>query len=190
MVELVPPARATLYLEANMHVVLQPKRRPSLGLFVAVTAMAACDRVTAPDPTSEPGAAALNVATGGVGGSDMVPFAIRATFGVTADSTHLGKTSVSLLFDTCTLALPLGGVVAFTAEGRITLTAANGDQLYGIGAMTQFANGDFVLNSATTIGGTGRFANATGTSSGSGWIDRLSLQGYFEFKGPITRPNA
>jgi hypothetical protein len=36
----------------------------------------------------------------------------------------------------------------------------------------------------------GRFANASGELTGGGWIDRPSLQGYFEFSGLITRPNS
>ena len=186
-----------------------------MALFLAVTALGACERATAPDATRRPDAAALGAASARVGGSDMVPLVIRATFGAAADAnpitctptqagisiradkytgtgneTHLGKVSFTIIFDACTLVLPPGGSAAWIAQGRSTVTAANGDLIYSTFNMTQFVNGDFVLNSFFITGGTGRFANASGEMSGSGWIDRPSLQGYFTFSGLITRPNS
>lgn len=193
---------------------LRPSRRPVMALFLAVTTLGACERATAPDATRQPDAAALGAASARVGGSDMVPHVIRATFGVAVDAkpitcapaqagisvrdkytgtgnaTHAGKVSFTIIFDTCTLVLPPGGSAAWIAEGRSTSTAANGDLIYSTFNLTQFVNGDFVLNSFIITGGTGRFANASGELSGSGYIDRPSLQGYFTFSGLITRPNS
>lgn len=188
--------------------------RPTLALLLAVTALGACDRATAPDATRRPDAATLGAASARVGGSDMVPLVIRATFEVAADAklitctpvqagitvrdtytgtgneTHAGKVSFTIIFDACTLVLPPGGSAAWIAQGRSTVTAANGDLIYSTFNMTQFVNGDFVLNSFFITGGTGRFANASGEMSGSGWIDRPTLKGYFTFSGLITRPNS
>ena len=194
---------------------LQRTRRPSVALLFAATTLAACERVTAPDPASDLGAAALNSAKSGVRGSDMVPISIRATFGPAADAkpilcaptqagfsipvdkfsgtgniTHAGMSSISDVFEACALVLPPGSGAAWTARGRTTVTAANGDLIYLTFTMTQFVTGDFSLDSYAISGGTGRFANATGSVTGSGWIDRTTLQGYFECTGLITRPNS
>jgi hypothetical protein len=188
-------------------------RRLALALLFAATTLAACDGVTTPGSAFDPEAAALNLATAEAGGSDMVPHVVRATFGVAAGArilctptqagislndtytgtgnvTHAGKSSIAIVFDACTLVLPPGGSAAWTAQGHSTVTAANGDQIYSTFTMTQFVTGDFVLNSFTITGGTGRFANATGSMSGSGWISLTTLKGYFNFSGLITRPNS
>lgn len=192
----------------------QTARRPAVALLFAATTLAACDGVTTPDSAFDPGAAALNLATAGAGGSGMVPHVIRATFEVAAGATpilcaptqagvfvadkytgvgnvtHAGKSSIAIVFDACTLVLPPGGSAMWTAQGHATLTAANGDLIHTTFTMTQFVTGDFVLNSFTITGGTGRFANATGSMSGSGWISLTTFKGYFEFSGLITRPNS
>lgn len=196
-----------------MRAVLQPTRRLGVALLLAFTTLAACERVTAPDPASEPGAPALNVASPGPGSAHTVPFVFRGTVAITADprripcgglpgasvlaeyagtgnGTHIGKSSFTLTYDTCLLGQPLGGPIAFIAEGHLTLTAANGDLLHGNVTITQFANGDAVLDSFVFTGGTGRFANAAGELSGTGHVDPTILEGEFELEGCITRPNA
>ena len=197
-----------------MHSCSETARRPAVALLFAATTLAACDGVTTPDSAFDPGAAALNLATAGAGGSGMVPHRVRATFGVAAGATpilcaptqagisvpdtytgtgnvtHAGKSSIAIVFDACTLVLPPGGSAAWTAQGHSTVTAANGDLVYSTFTMTQFVTGDFVLSSFTITGGTGRFVNATGSMSGSGWIDLTTGKGYFNFSGLITRPNS
>lgn len=102
------------------------------------------------------------------------------------NSSHLGGKDTRITFDSCTL--DLTGASAFNVTGHSVLTAANGDELWGTFAMTQDLNGDFVMTSIVFNGGTGRFANATGTATGSGWIDRITLQGYFSLNGMISQP--
>jgi hypothetical protein len=56
-------------------------------------------------------------------------------------------------------------------NGDFILTAANGDQLNLVGSGTFVINGlttDYVMNSWTIVGGTGRFAEATGSIQGWG----------------------
>jgi hypothetical protein len=193
---------------------LETAPRLAVALLCATITLAACNDVAAPEPASDPGAADLSLATAGVGGSDMVPHVVRATFGVasnansilcaptqagvsvpaeyagTGNVTHAGKSSITIVFDACTLVLPPGGSAAWTAQGHSTVTAANGDLIHVTFTMTQFVTGDFALDSFAIIGGTGRFANATGSMSGGGWIDLATGEGYFDFFGFITRPNS
>jgi hypothetical protein len=61
------------------------------------------------------------------------------------------------------------GPSTFTVAGSLTLTAANGDQLFGdfSGSGTNVASGGSTGTTATTItGGTGRFTGASGSLSG------------------------
>jgi hypothetical protein len=61
------------------------------------------------------------------------------------------------------------GPSTFTVAGPLTLTAANGDQLFGdfSGSGTNVASGGSTGTTATTItGGTGRFTGASGSVSG------------------------
>lgn len=198
-----------------MRSAFQPTRQAAVRLLFAATTLTACDGVTAPDTSSDRGPMAVNIGRASVGGSDMVPISIRATFGAAADAkpircapaqagfsipvdkftgtgniTHAGKSAIADVFDACALVLPPGGAAAWTAQGHTTVTAANGDQIYLTFTMTQFVTGDFLLDSYTISGGTGRFANATGSMTGSGWIDRTTLEGYFDCAGLITRPNS
>ena len=195
-----------------MGAALQPIRRTA-ALLLALGTLAACELATAPDGASGPGAPALSVQSPGPGVSHTVPFVFRGTIAVTSDSrripcgglpgasvaaeyagtgnaTHLGKSSFTLTFDSCTLGQPLGGPVAFIVQGSLTLTAANGDLLRGSISFTQFVNGDAVLDSFAFTGGTGRFANAAGELSGGGHIDPAILAGEIELEGCITRPTA
>src|SRR5512138_1760852 len=142
-----------LNVEVDMGTALQPTRRTA-ALLLALGTLAACERVTAPDPAAEAGAPALSLQSPGPGVSKTVPFVFRGTVAVIADSrripcgglpgasvaaqyagtgngTHLGKSSFTMTFDSCLLGQPLGGPVAFIAQGDVTLTAANGDLLRG-----------------------------------------------------------
>ena len=72
-------------------------------------------------------------------------------------ASHLGRFTVVADF---TL-----NVTTFTATGRVTLTAANGDVLTGTSTGRAVVGGGIaaVTETVTITGGTGRFAGATGT---------------------------
>ena len=82
----------------------------------------------------------------------------------TGTVSHLGQTTVHL-----DGVLTPTGPSTFTIAGPLTLTAANGDQLFGdfSGSGTNVASGGSTGTTATTItGGTGRFTGASGSVSG------------------------
>src|SRR5262245_61045774 len=96
-----------------------------------------------------------------------------ATFGAdgvirsegSGEATHLGKFT---LVREATLGDPTDG--GFEVKGQATLTAANGDQLFAtIGGTFNPATGQGVLI-YEWVGGTGRFADATGTTT---WLVTL-----------------
>ena len=75
------------------------------------------------------------------------------------------------------------------SDGSLTLTAADGDQLFGTyTTTTQFispllAAFDFTI---TVTGGTGRFANTTGTIKATGQADRSTNTGTATLTGTIS----
>jgi hypothetical protein len=81
----------------------------------------------------------------------------------------------------------------FTARGRYRFTAANGDELYarfkGFSMPTDVPDVIAIEESATIVGGTGRFAGARGSFTAWRLFNRISGEttGYFE--GSISRPN-
>jgi hypothetical protein len=82
----------------------------------------------------------------------------------TGTVSHLGQTTVHI-----DGVLTPTGPSTFTVAGPLTLTAANGDQLFGdfSGSGTNVASGGSTGTTATTItGGTGRFTGASGSVSG------------------------
>lgn len=82
----------------------------------------------------------------------------------TGTVSHLGQTTVHI-----DGVLTPTGPSTFTVAGPLTLTAANGDQLFGdfIGSGENVASGGSTGSTATTItGGTGRFTGASGSVSG------------------------
>jgi hypothetical protein len=98
-------------------------------------------------------------------------------------TSHLGLTHSVDTFDTCTLKVPYG--TGATMTGHIVQTAANGDQLMYSYTMTQYPNGFFELDGITFTGGTGRFTNAIGSATGSGWINRTTMSGYWVAEGKL-----
>ena len=84
------------------------------------------------------------------------------------------------------------GVNFFFSDGRLTLTAANGDKLTasyggtllpvpGANPPVHAINGTF-----SVTGGTGRFAGARGGGSLQGSEDIVTLKGRYEVKGMLT----
>jgi hypothetical protein len=87
----------------------------------------------------------------------------KATITATGNYEHLGKTTF-LGLATMTGGSECGG---FTATEQETFTAANGDQIFATGAdvacSTSNPNVIHLTDSTTITGGTGRFANASGS---------------------------
>jgi hypothetical protein len=69
------------------------------------------------------------------------------------------------------------------------VTAANGDEFWSTWTLTQQLDGTFTVDALDIVGGTGRFAGATGTLNGAGWISRDTFEGYYTLTGSISRPN-
>jgi hypothetical protein len=140
---------------------------------------AACNG-RAPDTLTSPSAAVVTGSqTQAQGGTDL-PFHGRYTFQTSAvvncpptcpptiltisgtiagDATHIGRftgTSEDSI-----------NTAATQSTGTLNLTAANGDRIFTttVGQETGFQppNVSFVMQTATIVGGTGRFAGATGT---------------------------
>jgi hypothetical protein len=80
-----------------------------------------------------------------------------------------------------------------TLTGMFTLTAANGDQIFGQSMNGVFTStGSFTENIVIT-GGTGRFANATGTAKGQGQVVFSSTGvpiALETFQGTISSPGS
>jgi hypothetical protein len=101
-----------------------------------------------------------------------------ATTQGTAIISHLGKSTFTQDFT-----ITPTGPTTFTQTGTVTLTAANGDQLFatlsGGGRIGGLAAGDTTdVSSVFTItGGTGRFADASGTITSPVFVTVVSLVG-------------
>ena len=80
--------------------------------------------------------------------TDMTTGASTLTYVGTGQGTHLGRFT-----ETATLVVEADG--SFTAN--VTLTAANGDQVFKTASGKNVSAGNFMIH-----GGTGRFTNATG----------------------------
>ena len=100
----------------------------------------------------------------------------------TGTATHLGKTSVvsdgtiKLFFEECFLLDGVTPGLVFRSSGSFTVTAANGAQLSGTFENEGCTNpdpateaiGTAIEGSQTITGGTGRFEDATGSTTTSG----------------------
>ena len=81
---------------------------------------------------------------------------------------------------------------AFTADGLASrgydvVTAANGDRLFKQWAdVANPFTGAIVYPQVTFTGGTGRFAGAAGSMTGTGWIDPATGVGGFSLAGTIS----
>ncbi len=99
----------------------------------------------------------------------------------TCQLSHLGRTGsdgileINLLFGTQT--------------GTRTFTAANGDELYATVAGTSAPIGPGLIGFSATLtftGGTGRFANASGTAQGDGVANQMTQTSTVRLDGSIS----
>jgi hypothetical protein len=78
------------------------------------------------------------------------------------------------------LQLVFTGPGVFTSSGTWTVTAANGDRMFGtvtgVGSFTDAVHSTTLVNAVST-GGTGRFANASLSFSATVYGTRVSLEG-------------
>lgn len=179
-------------------------RWKTLPALLAVSLAGACDTPMEPQPLSP--AAGMNAAE-----LVAVPFSARADFSAApgtatlycapaalelgppqeyvgvGTATHMGKSTVTLAFDEC--AFDPTGATYFAATGHAVVTAANGDELWSTWTLTQQLDGSFTIDALAIVGGTGRFAGATGTLTGAGSIDLGTFEGYYTLTGSISRPN-
>jgi hypothetical protein len=116
-----------------------------LGVVLTAAALlAAFPAIVAADqPVPFKGSAELTLTS-----SNSVNGVLTLEYVGTGHGTHLGRFT-----ETASLVVQADG--SFTAN--VTLTAANGDQVFKTASGTSVSAGDFMI-----IGGTGRFVNATG----------------------------
>jgi hypothetical protein len=114
------------------------------------------------------------------------PTLVDALVTATGNATHLGKFALTVPHRVDRSTLPP------KASGFYYFTAANGDEVCaefnGYSMPTEIPNVLAVVETATIIGGTGRFAGATGSFTAYRLFDRAALTttGYFE--GTISAP--
>jgi hypothetical protein len=130
---------------------------------VAVAKRGGTDR---PSKVTSSGTQTLNVAT--------TPF--QATNVGTARVSHLGKSTFS-----STYTVTLTGGNTFTIAGNQTVVAANGDMLFLSFTGSGTFSGTFGIDQTTetsvvwtVTGGTGRFADASGSLTGTAFTETLS----------------
>jgi hypothetical protein len=108
-----------------------------------------------------------------------------ATVAITGNATQLGK------FDLVITAIV--NPQEMTAFGTFEFLAANGDTLTaeftGTGTLTETPGVVLQVEDATIIGGTGRFAGATGSFRAERLFDRNTLLTIGAFEGTIATPN-
>ena len=99
---------------------------------------------------------------------------------------HLGRTSVSAIQ---TIEVLPSGLIGYT--NTATYVAANGDELHttNLGVATPSASGLTLAGTETAVGGTGRFANASGTASLAGAVaftSATTTTGSYSLDGTLT----
>jgi hypothetical protein len=123
----------------------------ALGVLAPATALGKASGTDRPVKGSASGTTVVDLGTGG--------FTSEAT-GVVA---HLGKSTFHL-----DGVITPTGPDTFTIAGSVVTVGANGDELFGTfnGSGTATASGSEGTVTTTFSGGTGRFANASGSISG------------------------
>jgi hypothetical protein len=137
------------------------------GCADSATTLATPERATFARGGSAAGAAAARPISGRceltVGPLPSAPPIIRQTDTGTCQLSHLGRTSFAGVLEL--------NVATGTQRGERTLTAANGDVLRLVSVGTSTPSGPGLVSFVATftfVGGTGRFANATGEGRAEG----------------------
>jgi len=113
------------------------------------------------------------------------PPAINRQLDATGYATHLGDFTYDFPHSVDRSVMPS------TAVGFATFTAANGDQVFAFvsGHATLVAPGVLLAEeNGTILGGTGRFADASGSFVGERLIDIVNLTTIGSFEGTISSP--
>ena len=160
-------------------------RRSTRRSIAAALAIAAVGAWAADDAHRVPFAASLDTQELVYPGGDCAPAGTGVTTGQ-GNASHLGR--VTLAASDCFAP----GRASFSFDhGRLALTAANGDLLYGrySGSLlpTSAVSPVFTIKGTFVIdGGTGRFAGATGDGVLSGSIDVQTGTGHYDATGAIA----
>jgi hypothetical protein len=115
------------------------------------------------------------------------PPAINRVLDATGNATQLGDFTFNFPHSVDRSVMPATGV------GIATFTAANGDEVYALilGQATLYAPGVLLgVEQGTILGGTGRFANATGSFVIERLIDTVNLTTVGSFEGTISSPGS
>lgn len=137
------------------------------------------ERSAAPSPVSKPFSGSCELTF------TPAPFPPPPTFVSTDDGTclfsHLGKTAFH--------GVQTINFAAGTQSGQRTFTAANGDVLQVVHTGTSAPAGPGLVAfqaTATVVGGTGRFENATGQMRGWGTANLVTHTSVVNFEGEIS----
>jgi hypothetical protein len=142
---------------------------------------------------------ALGIA-GAVAAGEQVPFKGSLSGNVT--HTPVDARTDSVLIDASGTATHLGQFEVLvphlvdlptrTGAGYYEFTAANGDTVYaeftGLASLTATPGVIYIEETATIVGGTGRFAGATGSFVVERLYDRIAGTTFGSFEGTISRP--
>jgi hypothetical protein len=170
-------------------------RHTTLLFTLSTLALAACTDSTNPvSPTNAraPGLASLtrdaSPARPISGSCDLTvtplpsaPPILHQTDTGTCDVSHLGRTAFAGVLEL--------NLATLTQHGERTLTAANGDILRIVSVGTSTPAGPGLVHFAATltfVGGTGRFANATGEASAEGTANLVTSKTQMTFEGSIA----
>jgi hypothetical protein len=156
---------------------LSMKRRTSL---VLTSLLAACTVALPAAAIAKPGGTDRPIKGSTTGTTTVDLAALTGSDLSTGVFSHMGKTTVSSNF-----AIVLPSPTTFQVSGPLTTTAANGDQVFwtctgnGTASAPAPAVGettDYTLV-CTATGGTGRFSDATGTTTTTGHQEFVSIVG-------------
>jgi len=111
------------------------------------------------------------------------PLIVAVHLTAAGNATHLGKFTYDFPHVVNRTTVPS------TGAGSCTITAANGDQVFAdvVGTATLVAPGMLhAVENATITGGTGRFANATGSFTVDRLLNQIALTTVGSFTGTIS----
>ena len=118
------------------------------------------------------------------GGRCSIPADYVVRFAIRGEATHLGKVTARL--EHCGYPDFQNPRVGTDRDGTMLITAANGDELHGRYEGAAHGGGHF-SGAVEFIGGTGRFAGATGHGTFTGAADRTTgTIPVFELQGAIV----